>query len=142
MVRELPRWEPWNMIRSISPTELAGAVVDGYRAPFPEDSYTIGSRAFTQLLPTTATNAQYPANWEAWQVVQEFEGPFLTLYSDKDVVAPRGHLQFREAVPGAKGQPHTILEGGGHFLQEDVGGAYAEVLVKFLEAARAPDPGR
>jgi len=62
--------------------------------------------------------------------------------SDKDVVAPHGHLQFREAVPGAKGQPHTILEGGGHFLQEDVGGAYAEVLVKFLEAARPPDRGR
>jgi haloalkane dehalogenase len=65
-------------------------------------------------------------------VVQEFEGPFLILYSDKDAVAPHGHLQFRETVSGAKGQLHTILEGGAHFLQEDVGAEYAEVIVAFL----------
>lgn len=110
----------------------ASRVFVGERRRDSANAFGIGSRAFTQLLPTTATNPQYPDNWEAWQVVQKFEGPFLTLYSDKDIVAPHGHLQFRETVPGAKGQPHTILEGGGHFLQEDVGAEYAEVLVAFL----------
>jgi len=138
-VREAPRWEPWNVIQATSPSELSEEVISAYRAPYPEDHYTIGSRAFTQLLPTTASNPQYPANWEAWQVVQKFEGPFLTLYSDKDVVAPNGHLQFRDTVPGAKTQPHTILKGGGHFLQEDVADEYAEVLVGFLETTRSRD---
>jgi haloalkane dehalogenase len=136
MVREAPRWEPWNMIQATSPTQLPDEVIAAYRAPYPEDRYTIGSRAFTQLLPTTADNPQYPANWEAWQVVQKFQNPFLTLYSDQDVVAPHGHRQFRDAVPGAKEQPHTILKGGGHFLQEDVGDEYADVLVRFLETTR------
>jgi len=134
MVREAPRWELWNMIQQTTLRELPEEVLAAYRAPYPEDAYAVGSRAFTQLLPTTATNPQYPANWEAWQTVQRFEGPFLTLYSDQDIVAPNGHAQFTGSVPGAQGQPHTILEGGGHFLQEDVGPQYAEVLVRFLEA--------
>ena len=31
-----------------------------------------------------------------------------------------GEKIFQKLIPGAKGQPHTILKGGGHFLQEDV----------------------
>ena len=135
MAREAPRWEPWNLIPATCVTDMPASVVAAYRAPFPDEPYTIGSRAFTQLLPTTATNPQYPANWDAWQTLQSFERPFLTLYSDKDAVAPNGHMQFREAVPGARGQAHTILEGGGHFLQEDVSPDYAAALVKFLGTA-------
>lgn len=142
MVREAPRWEPWNMIQSGTLACLPPEVVAGYRAPYPEDRHAIGSRAFTQLLPTTATNPQYPDNWKAWQVVRRFERPFLTLYSDRDIVAPRGWRQFVEHVPGAAGQPHRVLEGGGHFLQEDVGPAYCEAVAEFLGrvAARRARP--
>jgi haloalkane dehalogenase len=35
-------------------------------------------------------------------------------------------------VPGAKGQPHTIIQGGGHFLQEDRGEELARVIVEFM----------
>ena len=35
-------------------------------------------------------------------------------------------------IPGAAGQPHVILEGGGHFLQEDIGEAYTEALLSWL----------
>jgi haloalkane dehalogenase len=133
MVREAPRWELWNLIRSTCVTAMADEVVAGYRAPYPDDSYAIGSRAFTQLLPTTATNAMYPGNWEAWQRVKDFSGPFLSLYSDRDIVAPTGYRQF-ENLPGAKAYPPVILEGGGHFLQEDVGPQYTEALLRFLAA--------
>ena len=75
-------------------------------------------------------------NREAWQVVERIEDPFLTLDSDGDVVAPYGYRRFTETVAGAKGHPHAILKGGSHFLQEDVGDEYYEVLVKFLEATQ------
>jgi len=39
-----------------------------------------------------------------------------------------------ERIPGATGQPHVILEGGGHFLQEDVSDDYNSVLLAWLEA--------
>ena len=99
------------MIQATSPTELPEEVIDAYHAPYPEDRYTIGSRAFTQLLPTTASNPQYPANWEARQVVQKFVGPFLTLYSDKDLVAPNGYLQFSRRGAGREGAAPYDPEG-------------------------------
>jgi haloalkane dehalogenase len=41
-----------------------------------------------------------------------------------------------ERIPGAEGQPHVILEGGGHFLQEDVPQAFNDALLPWLEATR------
>ncbi len=41
-----------------------------------------------------------------------------------------------ELVPGTKGQPHTTIAGGGHFLQEDRGEELARVVVDFI--ARTP----
>lgn len=39
------------------------------------------------------------------------------------------------AEPGAADQPHVILEGGGHFLQEDIPVAYNEALLSWLGPA-------
>ena len=43
-----------------------------------------------------------------------------------------GDRGFQEAVPGTKGQPHTMIHGGGHFLQEDKGEDLAAVVVEFV----------
>ena len=37
-------------------------------------------------------------------------------------------------IPGTKGQPHTTIVGGGHFLQEDKGEELAEVVVEFMKS--------
>jgi haloalkane dehalogenase len=37
-------------------------------------------------------------------------------------------------VPGAAGREHLTLEGGGHFLQEDVGPRFAAVIAEFIAA--------
>jgi haloalkane dehalogenase len=34
---------------------------------------------------------------------------------------------------GARGQPHTIVENAGHFLQEDQGEALAQVVLRLCE---------
>ena len=39
---------------------------------------------------------------------------------------------LRERIPGTVGQPHTTIEGGGHFLQEDRGPELAEVVAAFV----------
>ena len=134
MARELPRWEPWTMLEMVMATPVSDVVRAGYSAPYPDPSLTIGSRAFTQLLPTRPDNPMLPDNWRAWKVVERFERPFLTIYSDRDIVAPKGYQQLVARVPGAKGQPHVILEGGGHFLQEDVPEEFNQVLVNWLRA--------
>ena len=132
MAREAPVWEPWNMLPMCMATPVTEQLRAGYRAPYPDPVLTIGSRAFTQLLPTRPDNPMLPDNWRAWKVLERFERPFVTLYSDKDIVAPTGWQTLVARVPGAKGQPHAVLEGGGHFLQEDIPDAYTRALVDWL----------
>jgi haloalkane dehalogenase len=36
-------------------------------------------------------------------------------------------------IPGASGQAHTTIAGGGHFLQEDRGEELAAVVVEFVK---------
>ena len=43
-----------------------------------------------------------------------------------------GKFEFKEVVPGAKGQRHTTIEGAGHFLQEDRGEVLGQVLARFV----------
>ena len=115
-------------------TEPSDDVVNGYRSPYPDEALTVGSRAFTQLLPTRPDNPMYLANFEAWKVLNTFTKPVLTIFSDKDVVAPNGWRPIVEGIPGAAGQPHVILEGGGHFLQEDLSEKYSATLLAWLDA--------
>ena len=58
--------------------------------------------------------------------------PFLTAFSDQDPITRGADRVFQARVPGAKGQPHTTIEGGGHFLQEDKGEELANVIVEWL----------
>jgi haloalkane dehalogenase len=132
MARLAPRWEPWTMLPMLMVTAPGADVQHGYRAPYPDPSLTIGSRAFTQLLPTRPDNPMYPDNHRAWQVLDAWTQPVLTIFSDRDRVAPDGWKPIVDRIPGAAGQPHVILEAGGHFLQEDVPDAYNAALLSWM----------
>ena len=62
----------------------------------------------------------------------QFDGPFLTAYSDGDP-ATRGWAEVLQAdVPGARGRSHVTIAGAGHFLQEDRGSELADVVAAFV----------
>ena len=113
-------------------TELAPEVVAAYEAPFPDESYKVGARIFPALVPITPDDPVAIANRQAWESLRHWEKPFLTAFSDGDPITARADLLFRRVIPGAKGQPHTTIEGAGHFLQEDKGKALAQVIVDFV----------
>ena len=75
-----------------------------------------------------------PANRKAWEVLSNCDIPFLTAFSDGDPITRGGERIFQKQVPGAKGQPHTTIKGGGHFLQEDCGEELAGVVINFMQA--------
>ena len=58
--------------------------------------------------------------------------PFLTAFSDLDPITKGGDAIMQKLIPGTKGQKHTTIINGGHFLQEDQGESLAEVVVKFI----------
>jgi len=137
MVRETPDWPHWEMLRlGLCVNEVPQEIMDAYHAPYPSPEFLCGNRQFTQLLATTPDNPQLPANWEAWQTVKRFDRPMLTIFSEQDMVAKGSEKRFIEEVPGCKGQPHVILDGAGHFLQEDLPETWLEHFMPWLAATR------
>lgn len=127
-----PTFPIGNIINGGTVTDLSAAVIAGYDAPFPDDSYTAGARIFPTLVPTSPDDPAVPANLAAWAVLRAFDKPFLCAFSDQDAITKGGDKPFRTLIPGAQGQPHTTIEGGGHFLQEDRGPELAAVIVEFI----------
>jgi haloalkane dehalogenase len=115
-------------------TPLPPEVVAAYDAPFPDDAYKAGARQFPKLVPISPEDPAAASNRRAWEVLEKWEKPFLTAFSDKDPITHGGERLLQRLIPGAKGQPHTTIENGGHFLQEDQGEDLARVVVAFLRS--------
>ncbi len=111
---------------------LTPEIVAAYDAPFPEDKYKEGARIFPSFVPISPDNPAVEANKKAWEVLMKFDKPVLTAFSDGDPVTKGGDKPFQTLVPGAKGQPHTTIEGAGHFLQEDKGEELATLVAEFI----------
>lgn len=105
-----------------------------YRAPFPDESFKAGARRFPALVPITPEHASVAENRNAWRVLENFQKPFLTAFSDGDPVTKGGERPFQERVPGAKGQKHVTIAGGGHFLQEDKPDEIVALLDSFIRS--------
>jgi haloalkane dehalogenase len=127
-----PDFHAGGIVRGGCTTDLPPEVIAAYDAPFPDDRYKAGARQFPTLVPVTPDDPAAPANRKAWEVLARFEKPFLTAFSDQDPITRGGDQGFQERIPGTKGQPHTTIKGGGHFLQEDCGAELARVVVDFI----------
>jgi haloalkane dehalogenase len=113
-------------------SQLTHEVVAAYDAPFPDDSYKAGARQFPVLVPTRPDDPAASANRTAWGVLDHWEKPFLTAFSDSDPITGGGEEPFQRRVPGAQGTEHASIAGGGHFLQEDEGPQLARVVAGFV----------
>ena len=109
-------------------------VIAAYDAPFPTEDLKEGARQFPVLVPAEPDDLAAPANRAAWESLATLELPFLCAFSDQDPITKGGDRPLREGIPGAQGQPHTTIVGGGHFLQEDKGPELAAVVNAFIAA--------
>jgi haloalkane dehalogenase len=132
-----PVFSAGKIIRNATATTLSPEVVAAYDAPFPDERYQAGARQFPLLVPISPEDPATPANREAWKSLRNFEKPFLTAFSDKDPITAAAAPILQKLIPGTRGQPHTIVENAGHFLQEDQGEALAQVVLRLCE--RTPD---
>jgi haloalkane dehalogenase len=130
---EAPEFDIGTIISMGCQTKLSPEVIAAYNAPFPDDTYKEGARIFPSLVPITPDDPAVGPNREAWKVLVKFDKPFLTAFSDGDPITSGGESFFQQLVPGTKGQPHTTIKGGGHFLQEDCGEDLARVMVDFIK---------
>jgi haloalkane dehalogenase len=117
--QNVPQFPVGFIVNGGTTRDLTAAEIAAYDAPFPDESYKEGARQFPVLVPITPDHASIAENRAAWAVLERFERPVLTAFGDKDAVTKGGERAFIERVPGARGQPHQIIAGGGHFIQED-----------------------
>ena len=71
-------------------------------------------------------------------VINEFyakwEKPFLTAYGTEDTLMAGRDKQWQQTVPGAKGQRHTLVQGGAHFIQDDKPSELSQIVINFIKA--------
>ena len=133
-----PEFHTGAIIQKATVSELSPEVIAAYDAPFPDESYKAGARQFPTLVPVTPDDPAAQPNRDAWAVLQRWDKPFLTAFSDSDPIMAGLDQIFLKLVPGTAGQPHTTIEGGGHFLQEDQGEKLADVVIAFMAPEAVP----
>ena len=131
--QEVPELPVGGIVQGGTARGITPEIRAAYDAPFPDERYKAGARAFPALVPITPDDPASVANRAAWAALERFEKPFLTAFSDKDAVTAGGEKPFRRRVPGAAGQPHTTIANAGHFLQEDDGEALAAAALRFMQ---------
>ena len=132
--QEVPVFPAGGVLKGGTVTPLPQAVIDAYDAPYPDERYKEGARQFPLLVPTTPDDPASEKNRAAWQVLGQWQKPFLTAFSDSDPITAGGDKLMHKLIPGTRGQAHTTIVNAGHFLQEDQGERLAEVVVKFIAA--------
>jgi haloalkane dehalogenase len=114
----------------------APEVLAAYDAPFPDAAYKAAALAITTLIPVDDAAPGMAANHAAWDVLDGFDKPFATAFSDQDPATAAWEAVFRARVPGAARAPHVRITGAGHFVQEEQGAALADALIGFLDSIR------
>lgn len=138
-----PAFFRWREFATTSPVFDIGKVVEkgcarpldadvraAYEAPFPDDTFKAGARAFPALVPATPDDPASETNRWAWASLQQFERPFVTAFGDSDPITRGADMLLQAMIPGCKGQRHRTLERAGHFLQEDAGEELGAVVVE------------
>jgi len=130
--QEVPVFPTGQIINGATTTDLPPEVIAAYDAPYPDESYKAGARQFPLLVPVKPDDPASEKNRAAWEVLSTWEKPFLTAFSDSDPVTAGGDKIMQKLIPGTHGQPHTTINNGGHFLQEDQGLVLAKTVVDFI----------
>ena len=132
VVRTAPALSVSRLVQSGCQTTLAPQVLAAYDAPFPEPSYAAAVRAMPDLVPAAPDNPASAANRAAWRQLAAWDKPFLCAFSDRDPITGPMAPVLERAVPGAAGRQHPVLEGAGHFLQEDAGEELGAIIAAFV----------
>jgi haloalkane dehalogenase len=132
VVRTAPTLDIARLIQSGCQHTLPAEVLAAYEAPFPDESFKAAPKAMPSLVPTTPTDPATEANRAAWARLAKWDKPFLVAFSDRDPITGAMAPILKQVVPGAAGLAHPVIEGAGHFLQEDAGERLGTVIADFV----------
>jgi haloalkane dehalogenase len=124
------------VVENFTVTDLDPAVLAAYDAPYPGDPYQHSVRRFATLIPLSPQDEATPAYRAAWQVLETLRTPFLCVFGREDHVTGGNHSALSSRIPGAAGQPHLVVPGAAHFIQEDAPLSFADAINDFIRRTR------
>lgn len=131
--RNSPTFDIKFIIQGGTTTKLSEEILNGYDAPFLDDSFKAGARILPSLVPISINDPEHENNKKAIEQFEHWEKPFLTAFSDSDPVTKGGDRFWQTYIPGARKQNHTTIKNASHFVQEDKGTELAEVIIEFIK---------
>ena len=99
----------------------------GYEAPYPNATYKAGAQIFPYLIPSEIRKNEIAFR----NVFEQWNKPFLIANSSNDPVTgnnPEITMGLKR-IPSAK---EIVLYGPGHFVQEEAGAEYANLIIDFI----------
>jgi haloalkane dehalogenase len=130
-VRDNPDVPVGNVISSQVNPALSQSEIDSYNAPYPNVNYKAAIRSFPEMVPDRPDRPEAIANNDAWQFMEGFQKPFMTIFGSINSNVFNARIDFIDRVPGAYGQPHAQLDVT-HYAPEDKPMAIAEQVIPFL----------
>ena len=127
------RMESGTIVRRSAVNELSNEVVAAYNAPFPERRYNAGPAAMPLIVPSTVDMPGADKHRAARERLKTWDKPALVLFSDQDPITSAAGPFFRQLIPTAQDNPDVVIEGAGHFLQEEAGAEIAKHIRTFIE---------
>ncbi len=118
------------LVRGGCHSDPGDEVIAAYEAPYPDPASKAAARAFPALVPQTPDAPGAAAGERVVQALRKDRRPTLMLWGDSDPVLPPA---VGERFASAIGRPPPqLIEGGGHFLQEDRGPALGALIADWL----------
>ncbi len=114
--------------------KLAPDIIAAYDAPFPDQSYKAGPRAFPMIHPITEYDAPIAPNRAAWQKLTSFDKPVLTVFADSTAATAMPPEKLHAQIPGCNAQDHVIIPNAGFYVVEDAPEELADAVIAFVKA--------
>jgi haloalkane dehalogenase len=120
------------LVRGACHSDPGDEVIAAYEAPFPTAGAKAGARAFPLIIPTTPDAPGAAAGQRVLEALRTDGRAKLVLWADSDPVLPLSTGQrFAEAIGTSVDH---VIEGAGHFLQEDAGPHIGRLIADWLRA--------
>jgi haloalkane dehalogenase len=120
------------LVRRGCATDPGDEVAAAYDAPFPSEASKAGARAFPAILPLSPADPGASAGHDVLRAIRADPRPKLMLWGAEDRPIP---LETGRAFAASIGSELAhVIDGAGHFLQEDQGELIGSIVADWLNS--------